>query len=384
MTDKNDVRLLDLPYSCWEWIPTTGELTIDGEDSSTEGRILTVKDTNAHCRGWEKLLPPSKAKELEGSILALLANNRDFHLRLHVSDALGPRNLILHGMVAETSAEGIPHRIIGLCRPETQEDGQDDARSAFDSNRLEERRMEALLQNAKRFEDTARLAGSIAHDLNNLLAPIRMATELLHRKVEDKSVERYITIIEDSTARARSVIQQILAFAKTSEKGAQQPVDVENVLRELERIVSETFPRRLTCEFIFAESMPRVLMDPTQLHQALLNILVNARDAIEGEGAIKVRTSLKNVEFAVLASGRSLAPGAYVCISISDTGCGISKDILDQIFDPFFTTKPKEQGTGLGLASVFGIVARVGGIIDVESTPGKGSTFHVYLPEESA
>ncbi|HSH09817.1 MAG TPA: methylated-DNA--[protein]-cysteine S-methyltransferase [Oceanipulchritudo sp.] len=245
----------------------------------------------------------------------------------------------------------------------------------------DKRKLEAMLLNAQRFEDIAKLAGHIAHDLNNLLAPIRMATELLKRKLEDRSVDRYVEIIENSTGRARSVIQEILTFSRESEGNERQVINVNSLLAELEKMARETFPESVKLTFSYQPDAPAVEIDPHQLHRSILNLLVNARDAINDSGSIKVRISTHDVEMRICVGERCLVPGRYVCISVTDNGCGIPADIRDKIFDPFFTTKPKEKGTGLGLASVFGIVARAGGFIDLESIEGKGTTFHLFLPE---
>lgn len=242
-------------------------------------------------------------------------------------------------------------------------------------------KLEAMLLNARRYEDTAKLAGNIAHDLNNLLAPIRMATELLKRKLEDPSVDRYVEIIETSTGRARSVIQEILAYSRESETSETAVIDVNVLLQELEHMAGDTFPDTIRLAFTYQESAPRIELDPHQLHRSILNLMVNALDAIDGDGTIGVRVSTHDVGLQAGPASRTLVPGRYVCISVSDSGCGIADDIRGQIFDPFFTTKPKEKGTGLGLASVFGIVARAGGYIDLESEVDKGTTFHLFLPE---
>lgn len=245
------------------------------------------------------------------------------------------------------------------------------------------RKLEAMLLNAQRFEDIARLAGSIAHDLNNLLAPIRMATELLKRKLEDSSVERYVDIIETSTDRARSVIQEILGFSREAEGSVSRKVPVRPVLEELEKIARETFPPEIRIRLQSPENGPEVRIDPDQLHRAVLNLLVNARDAITGEGTISMRLSTHDVDMQVCVGERCLVPGHYACISVADTGSGIPRDIRDKIFDPFFTTKPKEKGTGLGLASVVGVITRAGGFVDLESEVDKGTTFHLFLPDTS-
>ncbi len=247
-------------------------------------------------------------------------------------------------------------------------------------NSEDHRKLEAMLLQAQRVEDIAKLAGDIAHDLNNLLAPIRMATELLKKKTDDPALDRYVEIIQTSTGRARSVIQEILAFSRESEAADCQIMNVNSLLKELENIARETFPDTITLAFEYQESAPQVEMDPHQLHRSILNLLVNAKDAVNEKGNIRVRVSTHDVEMRVCVGERCVIPGRYTCISVSDNGIGIKKDIRDKIFDPFFTTKPKEKGTGLGLASVFGIVARAGGFIDMESVEGEGSTFHIFLP----
>lgn len=243
------------------------------------------------------------------------------------------------------------------------------------------KKLEAMLLKAQRFEDIAQISGDIAHDLNNLLAPIRMATELMKRKLEDESLSRYIEIIDTSTGRARSVVQEILSFSRETEKGEPQRVDVMNIVKELAKMARATFPKRIRTKTHFKEAYPVVEMDPTQLHRAILNLLVNARDAIGGKGTVTIGLETEVLATRVVAGSRELVPGTYVRVSVSDTGCGINDDIRERIFDPFFTTKPKEQGTGLGLASVYGIIARTGGFVDVESEPDKGSTFHVFIPQ---
>jgi O-6-methylguanine DNA methyltransferase len=243
------------------------------------------------------------------------------------------------------------------------------------------RKLEEMLIKAQRFEDISKLSGDIAHDLNNLLAPIRMSTEMLKRKIDDNSLTRYIEIIETSTGRARAVIQEILSFSRESGGGEPQKLNVAKLLGELARLAHETFPKRIQIKTEFKTDFPMVEMDPTQLHRAVLNLLVNARDAIGGKGTVTLGVETDVLKKRVVAGNRELVPGTYVCIYVSDTGCGVNDDIRERIFDPFFTTKPKEQGTGLGLSSVYGIVGRSGGFVDMDSEPGKGTTFRIFLPE---
>lgn len=382
MRSQNDARLLDLPYCSWEWYPREGSwrlLKCFNPDKCLICQHLEGKEG----RGWKAFLPDVRAEEIEAKLLKTLRHRPDCHIRLHLSgtEEMEARNLVLHAMVAEQDEDGGIGKVLGLCRPEFTDNAGGSAKDAFNSPELENRRrMELLLMNAERFESIANLAGNIAHDLNNLIAPIRMATQLLRRKAEEPALDRYVEIIEDSTSRARSVIQQILSFSKDTNHGDFKIVKVEEVLGELERLAIETFPERLEIRFNYESSLPEIEIDPTQLHQALLNMMVNARDAIEGGGRISLYAGLRNVDIKVSVGGRSLQPGSYVCLSVSDTGCGMDAETQQKIFDPFFTTKPKEQGTGLGLASVYGIIARAGGFIDVESAEGEGTTFHVFLP----
>ncbi len=249
------------------------------------------------------------------------------------------------------------------------------------SEAAEKEKLQEMLMQAQRVEDIAKLAGDIAHDLNNLLAPIRMASELLKKQSNDPELDRYVEIIQTSTGRARSVIQEILTFSRESEAAENQLMDVNVLLQELEDMTRQTFPESISLAFTYQEKAPLIEMDPHQLHRSILNLLVNAKDAIGESGEIRVVVDTKEIDLQVTAGERSVVPGHYVCISVSDNGCGIKKEIRKKIFDPFFTTKLKEKGTGLGLASVFGIVTRAGGYIDLETVEDEGTTFHVFLPE---
>lgn len=240
--------------------------------------------------------------------------------------------------------------------------------------------LESVLLEAQRFEDTARLAGDIAHDLNNLLAPIRMSTEMLKRKLTDDSLNRYVEIIETSTGRARGVIQEILSFSREAEGVKRKEIEVEPVVSEVARMARDTFPSHISVECDCGAKGLRVRMDPTQLHRIMLNLLVNARDAMKEKGLIQIRVRPRELDISVSIGNLRFTSGTYVCISVSDTGCGIDPSIRSRVFDPFFTTKPKDKGTGLGLSSVYGIVAKSGGFIDLESEVGQGTSFHLFLP----
>jgi PAS domain S-box-containing protein len=243
----------------------------------------------------------------------------------------------------------------------------------------ERKKLEADLLRVQRLEGLGTLASGIAHDLNNVLAPILMSSQLLQKSATSQESRKLAQTMQRAAQRGADVVKQVLAFARGAdgEKSVLQPVDV---IRELVRFLQETFPKSLVITSRLQSGLRRVMANPTQLHQVLLNLCLNARDAMPAGGALEVRA--ENVEVDPLQVRRTpqATPGPYVLIQVRDTGVGISQEVLDRIFDPFFTTKPFGHGTGLGLSMALGIVKSLGGFILVESEPDKGSAFSVYLP----
>jgi len=237
---------------------------------------------------------------------------------------------------------------------------------------------EAHLLRAQRLESIGTLASGIAHDLNNMLSPILMSAELLRLTLPTESQE-IISIIESSAGRAARVVKQVLTFARGLE-GERVPLQPKQMVREMAKIIDETFPRMIRLDTYMPGELPLIEGDPTQLHQVLLNLCVNARDAMPDGGTLRIELD----EFTVDEHYASTLPGArvgrYVRLRVSDTGSGIPRDIVDKIFDPFFTTKPLGKGTGLGLSTTIGIVRTHEGFLDVHSEVGKGTTFEVFLP----
>lgn len=239
-------------------------------------------------------------------------------------------------------------------------------------------RLERQARRAQRMEAIGTLAGGIAHDLNNALAPITMALSLLRSRPDNP---RMLDTMERSAMRAVEMVRQLLAFAKGVE-GTHAPVDLRLLLQEMEAIVKPTFPRNINVEIRVAADTPLVVAEATQLHQVLLNLCVNARDAMPGGGTLTLEVIPVDVDEVFAASMPDVAarPGRYVALRVTDTGTGIAPEVVDRMFDPFFTTKGFEQGSGLGLSTVLGIVKGHDGFIQVASQPGRGTTFSVYVP----
>ncbi|CAM3005536.1 ATP-binding response regulator [Rariglobus hedericola] len=245
----------------------------------------------------------------------------------------------------------------------------------------ERKTLEQQFLRAQRMESIGTLAGGIAHDLNNLLAPIMMGVELLRFNSIDPKTAKMIDNMERSAKRAASLVRQVLSFARGVD-GQRVLIQVRHIINEVEAIIESTFPKNIRLESSLGADLWPVVSDPTQLNQVLLNLCVNARDAMPDGGCLTLKTSCATLDEQSAAMNPGATAGSYVLIEVADTGCGIPKNILDRIFDPFFTTKELGKGTGLGLSTVLGIVRSHEGFVTVHSEPGEGTTFRVYLPAQ--
>ncbi|MCR6657486.1 MAG: response regulator [Opitutus sp.] len=252
----------------------------------------------------------------------------------------------------------------------------------IDTDITEQKKLEADLLRSQRMESIGLLAGGVAHDLNNALAPILMATELLRASTSDPEQQHLLDMIRGSAKRGADMVKQVLAFAKGAE-GKRGQVQVRHLIREIEELCRQTFPKNIELRSEFTAEIWPVIADPTQLHQVLLNLTVNARDAMPKGGSITLTATNVTVDDSYARmSSPGAKPGSYVVIGVSDTGTGMSPEICERIFDPFFTTKGPEKGTGLGLATVQNILKNHGGFVTVKSTQGVGTEFRIHLPAE--
>jgi PAS domain S-box-containing protein len=241
--------------------------------------------------------------------------------------------------------------------------------------------LEAQFLRSQRTEAIGTLANGIAHDLNNILSPILIATGLLREALTTPEDRELVALLEKSASRGAAIVRQLLTFSRGME-GARVSIQIRHLLKEMSQMMHETFPRNITFRIEVEEGLWTILADVTQIHQVLLNLCVNARDAMPDGGEILLRC--RNLLVEEGGGGLpSLSNGRYLHLCVKDTGCGIPLSIQQRVFDPFFTTKAIGKGSGLGLSTVMGIVRNHRGVITVESEEGKGASFDIYLPAET-
>ncbi len=243
----------------------------------------------------------------------------------------------------------------------------------------EAKKFESQFLRAQRLESLGTLASGIAHDLNNILSPILMASGILRQSLGSDD-QKMLQIIESSAERGAGIVKQVLTFARGAE-GERVLLQPKHLISEMAKVMVQTFPKNIDIQTNFAVEPWLLVGDATQLHQVLLNLCVNARDAMGPKGGI-LRVACENIEvdehLARMNPGSQLGP--HVCFSVTDTGEGMTPEVMEKIFDPFFTTKEEGKGTGLGLATVIGIVKGHKGFITLQSQVGVGTTFKIFLP----
>ncbi|NJL21612.1 MAG: response regulator, partial [Leptolyngbyaceae cyanobacterium SM1_3_5] len=225
------------------------------------------------------------------------------------------------------------------------------------------------------------LASGIAHDLNNILTPILATAQLLKMQLPnaDDRTRRMLDIVETNTKRGAALVKQVLSFARGVE-GKQTLLQIKHLIREIQQIAQETFPKSIEIHTDIPGDLWTVTGNATQLHQVLMNLCVNARDAMPNGGILSIHAENFVVDEAEARMNLDAKVGSYIVVSLSDTGIGIPPEIVDRIFEPFFTTKEVGKGTGLGLSTAIGIVKSHGGFIQVKSVIHEGTTFKIFLP----
>ena len=283
------------------------------------------------------------------------------------------------GRLAKTTKTGAARMLDCRWTLMRDDQGQPTSILTIDTDITEREQMEGKFLRAQRLESIGTLAGGIAHDLNNLLGPIIIGAGLLREILVDEESRKVVRCIEESAHRGTHLVRQVLSFARGVD-GARVSVHIGYVAREVEAMARSTFPKNITFRVDIPKDTWLITADPTQLNQILMNLCVNARDAMPTGGQLSIIARNVQLDEQFTATNREVSPGSYVQIDVADTGTGMPAEVLEKLFEPFFTTKEPGKGTGLGLSTVIGISRSHGGTVNVYSELGKGSVFKVYLP----
>jgi len=347
----------------WDWDLLTGNVVWSRMHEEIWG--LQPGEFGETCEDFRKGMHPDDRTALETVIQRAIAERSEYQHEHRVVWPDGTVHWIAERGAARYDEEGRPVRMSGVVIDVT-----------------ERKKLEQQFMRAQRMESIGSLAGGMAHDLNNVLAPIMMSLAVLQIKFPDPKSKELLDVLSSSAQRGADMVRQVLSFARGVE-GRQMEVQVKHLIDEIEKIARDTFPKNIDVRASIPRDLWTVVGDPTQIHQVLLNLCVNARDAMPQGGALVI--SAENValdaHFAGLIHGAK--PGPYTLLHVEDTGAGIAPEIMEKIFDPFFTTKGVGKGTGLGLSTSLGIIKSHGGFIRVYSEPGKGTKFSVYLPAQT-
>ncbi|MFO1059823.1 MAG: ATP-binding protein [Dongiaceae bacterium] len=343
-----------------------------------DGRIATVSEQWLELLGYrreEVVGRPLRAFLAEGSAELPPGDFRDVERRLVRRDGTVLDCLLSTHL--ERGGGGDPGHRLGVVVDVT---ARKRAEAALAAETAERQRAEAMLLQAQKMEAIGQLTGGIAHDFNNLLTVILGSLERLRRtQGEQRDLERATAACD----RAAALTSQLLAFARR-EMLQPAPLDVNRLVRSLSTLLRRTLGEQITLETVQGGGLWPVFADPNRLENALLNLVLNARDAMPDGGRLTVETGNAHLDEAYAAQVGDLAPGQYVLIAVTDTGSGMSPEVAARVFEPFFTTKPAGRGTGLGLSQVYGFVKQSRGHIAVYSEPGQGTTMKIYLPRGDA
>ncbi len=287
------------------------------------------------------------------------------------------------GEIAEVTKSGAAIVVASRWTLLRDADGQPKSILAITTDVTERKQLERQFLRAQRLESIGTLAGGIAHDLNNALAPMIMSLELLKMTFTDDDSLALIDTLASSAHHGADMVRQLLSFARGVE-GERVEVQVGHLLHEVEKIARDTFPKSIVVRTSVAADLWAMRGDPTQVHQVLMNLCVNARDAMPFGGALSLSAANATLDAQLTATNPRALAGPFVVIRVTDTGTGMPPELLEQIFDPFFTTKEIGMGTGLGLSTSLAIIKSHGGFLRVESEPGKGTTFTLYFPAHAS
>ncbi len=366
-TGEKQIRHILASANCLLWQARVTQRAAGGFDwdlyippSSLYRQLFGVDPDDTPRFDWEELGVPEVAAMQAKCCRAILSGEPRYAQEFHA--VVGGRVTWLHEQVSISKETECAWILVGVLTDIT-----------------ERKALEDQMLRAQRLESVGRLVGGIAHDLNNILAPVIFGTQMLRDAVNSAEATRTLATMESSAKRGAAIVSQLLSFSRGGVKG-HEPVQLNLIVRDMCAIMRETFPKNISARAVHPPEVWTVLGNPTQFHQILMNLCVNACDAMPAGGTLSIELENVQLDGAFAAKVPGVTPGPHVLLSVTDTGVGIAPEVVGKIFDPFFTTKDVGEGTGLGLSTVLGIATSHGGVVQVTSQIGVGTQFRVYLP----
>ncbi|MBF2070333.1 hybrid sensor histidine kinase/response regulator [Fischerella thermalis] len=338
-----------------------------------DGKILFWNKAAEHLYKWKK-------EEAIGKKASELWQEKDLS-KLQVALSILMKNRAWEGELQQITTTGQEITVESRWTLVKDFDNTTQCFLVVNTDITQKKLLESQFLRAQRLESIGTLASGIAHDLNNVLAPILMTAQLLESQLNDERSKRLLPILINNAKRGANLVKQVLSFTRGME-GDRTLLQLKHIVREIQQVIRETFPKSIDVYTSIPPSLWTIYGDATQLHQVLMNLCVNARDAMPNGGTLTICAENFLVDENYARMHLDAQVGAYVAITVADTGVGIAPEIIDRIFEPFYTTKEFGKGTGLGLSTVLGIVKSHGGFVSVYSEIGKGSQFKVFLPAQ--
>ncbi|QED28515.1 response regulator [Microvenator marinus] len=347
----------------WDWDAESDTMWWNDEFVRTFGLLPDEDLSNYRSGQWFKRIHPEDIERIKNGIQAIYRGSQSrWSVEYRCLKSDGTYASVVDRALIIRNTEGEIQRVVGGV-----------------SDRTRQKELEEQLLRSQRLESVGTLAGGVAHDLNNIFTPIVFSTQLMQEVESLDEMTRFAEVIESCAHRGTELVKQLLTFARGT-PGAKVAIDMRDIVDDISKVIRETFPKSIELKVEVPEQTWRVEGDPSQLHQVLLNLVVNARDAMPQGGEITIAIENTDVDKLRAYFSVGLEAGAYIKLRVQDTGSGMAPDVAERIFEPFFTTKPPGKGTGLGLAATHTIVKNHEGEISVHSTQGRGTVFEVLLP----
>ena len=342
---------------------------------------ILVRDLDQNILFWnkgaEKIYGWTAEEAVGKNAKELLFKSSSEHFVDAVRDVI--QNGKWQGEIHQAHRDGVEIIVESRWTLVRDEKGQPNSILVINTDITEKKHMETQFLRAQRMESIGTLAGGIAHDLNNVLSPILMAIDMLQMKATDDTSKKWLDVLRTNAERGGNMVRQVLSFARGVE-GKRVALQPRHLIKEIVKILRETLPKSIEIGFQIPNDLWIISADATQMHQVLMNLCVNARDAMPEGGSISIKAENVFVDENYARMHLEAKPGRFVMITVGDTGPGMSPEVQSRIFEPFFTTKEMTKGTGLGLSTALTIVKSHGGFINVYSQLHKGSQFTLYLP----